>query len=52
MRRGLGRERQNGCGWRGGQQGEIVIEGKVRETAGECDEAWRKKTVNEVFLEA
>lgn len=30
-------------GWAGGRD---------LETAGECDEAWRKKTVNEAFLEA
>lgn len=36
-------------GWAGGRD----LDGKqVRETAGECDEAWRKKTVNEAFLEA
>lgn len=58
MRRGLGRERQfrqretvwvRMEGWAGGGD---CDRREVRETAGERDEAWRKKTVNEAFLEA
>lgn len=36
-------------GWAGGKD---FDRRQVRETAGERDEAWRKKTVNEAFLEA
>ena len=56
---GLGRarqrERQNGCGWMEGWAGGRDCDRRQvreRETAGERDEAWRKKTVNEAFLEA
>lgn len=36
-------------GWAGGRDWDRK---EVRKTAGERDEAWRKKAVNEAFLEA